>query len=85
MERVAARRSPRKGAGKAALVVAFLLAMAVPASAQDDPGQAVNETVDDSKGLVDETLDGLGEAADSVGDAAEETGKGMGRAGSAVG
>ncbi|MEA3137214.1 MAG: hypothetical protein QOC71_1495 [Thermoplasmata archaeon] len=70
---------------KALLALALLVALAVPATAQGDPGQAVNQTVDDSKGIVDQTLDGLGEAANGVGDAADETGKGIGRAGSAVG
>lgn len=66
-------------------LLAALLVMAAPAAAQGDPGQAVNETVDESKGLVDQALDGLGDAAEGVGDAAEETGEGVGKAGSAVG
>ena len=70
---------------KAVLVLALLVALAVPAAAQDDPGQAVNQTVDDSKSFVDQTLDGIGDAAQGVGDAAEETGRGVGRAGNAVG
>ena len=72
-------------ASKGVLTLVVLLALAVPATAQDDPGQAVNQTVDDSKSIVDKTLDGLGDAADGVGDAAEETGRGVGRAGSAIG
>jgi DNA-binding transcriptional ArsR family regulator len=84
-----ARPTDRSGALRATLL-AFLLALALPASAQSadpttDPAQAVNQTVDHSKSTLDKALDGIGDAAEGVGHAADETGKGIGHAGSAVG
>jgi DNA-binding transcriptional ArsR family regulator len=68
-----------------ALALAAFLVLAVPATAQDDPGQAVNQTVEDTDTLLDKTLHGVQDAADGVGDAAQDAGKGAGKAGSAVG
>jgi DNA-binding transcriptional ArsR family regulator len=65
------------------VLVAALLALAVPASAQGE--SPVNRTLQDTDSLLDRTLDGVRDAAHGVGDAAEDVGQGVGKAGSAVG
>lgn len=67
------------------LFAALLLLGTTQAQPTDDPGAAVNRTVDDTKSVLDKTLEGVGDAADGVGDAAEKTGDGVGKGASAVG
>lgn len=67
------------------LLVALVLALAAPAAAQDDPGQAVNQTVEDADSLLDRTLNGVQDAADGVGDGAQDVGQGAGKGASAIG
>jgi DNA-binding transcriptional ArsR family regulator len=68
----------------ASLIAALLLLGTAQAQPTDDPGSAVNRTVDDTKSVLDKTLDGVNDAADGV-DAAEKTGDGVGKGASAVG
>ncbi len=69
-------------------VLAALAALLFVGTAQaqgEDAGQALNQTVDESQSLLDQTLDGIGDAAQGLGDAAEKTGEGVGKGASAVG
>lgn len=70
-----------------ALTLVAILALAAPVQGQPsgDPGQAVNQTVEDTESLLDKTLDGVGDAAGQVGDAAEATGDGVGKGAGAIG
>lgn len=67
------------------LLAALLLLQAAAAQPTDAPDQAVNQTVDDTHGLLDKTLDGVQDAAHGVGDAAEKTGDGVEKGASAFG
>lgn len=67
------------------LSVLAVLLLVTSAQAQPEAEQALNQTVDDSRSLLDEALDGVGDAAKGIGDAAEKTGDGVGKGASAVG